>query len=27
MAVLLSLVSLFTWFTVRRIRADRVRDS
>jgi prepilin signal peptidase PulO-like enzyme (type II secretory pathway) len=27
MAVLVGLISVFTWLTVRRIRADRLRDS
>ncbi len=27
MAVLVGIISLFTWLTVRRIRADRLRDS
>ncbi len=27
MAVLVGIISLFTWLTVRRIRAERLRDS
>jgi len=27
MAILLGVISLFTWFTMRRIRADRLRDT
>jgi hypothetical protein len=27
MAALVGIISLFTWFTLRRIRADRARDS
>jgi hypothetical protein len=27
MAVLVGIISLFTWMTLRRIRSDRLRDS